>query len=109
MNYLYPMDRITRIQAFLEQNPKDSFLRHALALEYIKLGQLNDAKTLFLAVLSDNPDYIGSYYHLARLLETLEERDAAIQWYEKGMETAKKAGDTHALNELRAAYEDLIF
>ena len=80
MNYLYPMDRITRIQAFLEQNPKDSFLRHALALEYIKLGQLNDAKTLFLAVLSDNPDYIGSYYHLARLLETLEERDAAIQW-----------------------------
>ena len=61
--YLRPMDRIARIQAFLEQNPKDSFLRHALALEYIKLGQLNDAKTLFLAVLSDNPDYVGFYYH----------------------------------------------
>ena len=85
MNYLRPMDRIARIQAFLEQNPKDSFLRHALALEYIKLGQLNDAKTLFLAVLTDNPDYVGSYYHLAKLLETLEERDAAIQWYEKGL------------------------
>ena len=50
-----------------------------------------------------------SYYHLAKLLETLEERDAAIQWYEKGIEAAKKAGDNHALNELRAAYEDLIF
>ena len=85
------------------------FLRHALALEYIKLGQLNDAKALFLAVLSDNPDYVGSYYHLAKLLETLEEREAAIQWYEKGMEAAKKAGDNHALNELRAAYEDLVF
>jgi Tfp pilus assembly protein PilF len=107
--YLRPMDRITRILAFLEQNPKDSFLRHALALEYIKLGQLNDAKTLFLAVLSDNPDYVGSYYHLAKLLETLEEREAAIEWYEKGMEAAKKAGDNHALNELRAAYEDLTF
>ena len=109
MNYLRPMDRIARIKAFLEQNPKDSFLRHALALEYIKLEQLQEAKTLFLALLNDDPGYVGSYYHLAKLLETLEERDAAIEWYEKGMETAKKAGDNHALNELRAAYEDLIF
>lgn len=109
MDYLSPMDRIARIKAFLEQNPKDSFLRHALALEYIKLEQLQEAKTLFLALLNDDPGYVGSYYHLAKLLETLEERDAAIEWYEKGMETAKKAGDNHALNELRAAYEDLIY
>ena len=102
------MERITRILAFLEQNPKDSFLRHALALEYVKAGKLAEARALFEAVLTDAPDYVGSYYHLAKLLEQLQETELAIQWYEKGMEAAKAAGDNHALNELRAAYEDLI-
>ncbi len=103
------MERITRILAFLEQNPKDNFLRHALALEYIKTGKLEEARSLFEAVLTDSPDYVGSYYHLAKLLEQLQQTELAIQWYEKGMEAAKAAGDNHALNELRAAYEDLIY
>ena len=29
------------------------------------------------------------------------------QWYEMGMEAAKKAGEKHAWNELKAAYDDL--
>lgn len=103
------MERIARILAFLEQNPKDNFLRHALALEYIKTGKLTAAKELFEAVLTDSPDYVGSYYHLAKLLEQLQETELAIQWYEKGMEAAKKADDHHSLSELRAAYDDLIF
>ncbi len=102
------MERIARILAFLEQNPKDNFLRHALALEYIKTGRLAEARGLFEAILSDSPDYVGSYYHLAKLLEQLQETEMAIQWYEKGMEAAKTAGDSHTLNELRAAYDDLI-
>lgn len=108
-DYLYVMERIARILAFLEQNPTDNFLRHALALEYIKVGKLTEARELFEAVLTQSPDYVGSYYHLAKLLEQLNETALAIEWYEKGMNAAKLAGDNHALNELRAAYEDLIY
>ena len=86
--YLYTMDKIPRILAFLEQQPKDNFLRHALALEYVKIGKLVEARELFEAILTDSPDYVGSYYHLAKLLEQLQETDLAIQWYEKGMEAA---------------------
>lgn len=103
------MERIARILAFLEQNPTDNFLRHALALEYIKVGKLTEARELFEAVLKQSPDYVGSYYHLAKLLEQLNETALAIEWYEKGMNAAKLAGDNHALNELRAAHEDLIY
>lgn len=103
------MDRVSRILAFLEQNPRDSFLRHALALEYMKLNRLEEAKELFVSILTDAPDYIGSYYHLAKLLELLNDQEAAVSWYEKGMEAAKSAGDNHAFNELRAAYEELIY
>jgi hypothetical protein len=56
-----------------------------------------------------DPGYTGSYYHLAKLLERTNETALAIQWYEKGMEVAKAAADHHALGELRAAYEDLVF
>jgi Tfp pilus assembly protein PilF len=103
------MDRIEKIKTFLEINPKDNFLRHALALEYIKIGEDAVARDLFEAILLEFPDYIGSYYHLAKLLEKLELTQLAIQWYEKGMSAAKLAKDNHAYNELQAAYEDLVY
>lgn len=103
------MDRIVKIREYLLANPKDNFLRHALALELIKTGDDLQARSLFEALLLETPNYIGSYYHLAKLLEKLGERDLAISWYEKGMEEAKLAKDQHAYNELQAAYEDLVY
>lgn len=90
-------------------SPTDSFLQHALALEYIKLGDDEQARGLFEDLLNREPDYVGSYYHLAKLLERNDQTEAAIQVYEKGMEEAKKAGDNHALGELRGAWEELTF
>ncbi|TMI93582.1 MAG: tetratricopeptide repeat protein [Bacteroidetes bacterium] len=103
------MDRIEKIKELLAANPTDSFLCHALALEYIKLGNDTDAKKLFESILENEPGYIGSYYHLAKLLERIGETEAAIKVYEKGMEEAKKAGDDHSLSELRSAFEELTF
>ncbi|MBS1761212.1 MAG: tetratricopeptide repeat protein [Bacteroidetes bacterium] len=101
------MNRIDKIKELLVQNPTDSFLQHALALEYIKLGDDESAKVLFIEVLNREPNYVGSYYHLAKLYERNEDFEQAVLWYEKGMEEAKKVGDNHAFGELRAAYEEL--
>ena len=98
-----------RINEMLRDNPADSFLQHALALEYIKLGNDADARKLFEAILEREPGYVGSYYHLAKLLERIGETDNAIKIYEKGMEETKKIGDNHAFGELRSAYEELTF
>jgi Tfp pilus assembly protein PilF len=103
------MDRIEKLKEFLAANPADSFVQHALALEYIKLGNDAEARSLFEAILDRDPAYIGSYYHLAKLLERNNFTDEAIRVYEKGMEEAKKAGEMHALGELRGAYEELTF
>ena len=101
------MNRIERILEMLKVNAKDNFLRHALALEYIKEGNDTAAQTLFETILNEFPDYIGSYYHLGKLLERNGNNAAAIEWYEKGMAAAKTARDQHAYNELQAAFEDL--
>ena len=103
------MDRVEKIKEMLKESVNDSFLKHALALEYIKLGSDNDARKLFESVLENEPGYIGSYYHLAKLLERIGETDNAIKVYEKGMEAAKKVGDNHSLSELRSAFEELTF
>jgi Tfp pilus assembly protein PilF len=103
------MDRITRLKEFLQATPGDNFLKHALALEYIKIGDDTTARGIFEEILTQDPGYVGSYYHLAKLLERTGDTNAAIQWYEKGMEAAKQAGDKHALGELRSAYEELTF
>lgn len=103
------MDRIQKLLDFLEKTPDDNFLKHALALEYIKVNEAFKARQLFEDILTKSPDYIGSYYHLAKLLEQTGERETAISWYEKGMAAAKKAGDNHAYNELQSAYEDLVY
>ena len=103
------MNRIEKILEFLVQQPQDNFLRHALALEYIKMGEDQQAKDLFLEILTQSPDYIGSYYHLAKTLEKLALRTEAIEWYEKGMAAAKLAKDDHAYRELQGAYEDLVY
>jgi Tfp pilus assembly protein PilF len=102
------MERINRLKEFLAASPGDSFLKHALALEYVKLDNDTEARKIFEEILTNDPSYIGSYYHLAKLFERIGDTKAAIDWYEKGMQAAKLAGDHHALNELRAGYEELV-
>ncbi|MDQ3277882.1 MAG: hypothetical protein M3Q06_06125 [Bacteroidota bacterium] len=103
------MERIDKLKAFLEQNPSDSFVQHALALEYVKAGNDSAAKEQWEALLARDEDYVGSYYHLAKLQERQGEKEGAIATYEKGMQVARKSGDNHAYNELQAAYEDLVY
>ena len=102
------MDRLQRLRDMLAQQPTDSFLNHALALEEIKLGNDTEARSLFESLLQRDPAYVGSYYHLGKLLERQGDEGAALEVFERGMEAAKKLGDQHALNELRGAYDNLI-
>ena len=103
------MDRIEKLKEFLQAAPSDSFLQHALALEYIKVGNDAEAKKLFESVLEKDPGYVGSYYHLAKLLERSGETGTAIKTCENGMLEAKRSGDQHAYNELQGLYEDMTF
>ena len=103
------MYKITKLNELLQASPDDCFLNHALALEFIKIGEDQKAKLLFEELLNREPGYIGSYYHLAKLLERIGDEEGAIKVYNKGMEKSTKAGDKHAYGELRGALEELTF
>lgn len=103
------MDRITKLKEFLLTRPDDSFLLHALALEYVKNKQDDEAEKLFRKVITIGKEALGTFYHLGKLLERKGNREGAVSIYKEGMEACKKAGDQHAYRELQAAYEDLIY
>ena len=101
------MDRISKLKEYMETSGKDSFLQHALALEYIKVGNEEGARQLFNEILKREPTYLGSYYHLGKLLERTGDPKKAMRVYERGMEVAQAAGDHHSYSELRGAFEDV--
>ena len=100
------MDRIHKLKEYLEKSGKDSFLQHALALEYIKVGNEEEARKLFNEILKREPTYLGSYYHLGKLLERIGDPEKAMRVYKRGMEVAEAANDFHAYSELQGAFED---
>ena len=58
-------ERIEKLKEFLKASPADCFLNHALALEYVKLGQDEEARKLFDTNLQNDPGYIATYYVLS--------------------------------------------
>ncbi len=78
------MSRIEQLQLFLKDSPDDSFLVHALALEYLKAGDEIKAKYYFEQNLHKAPQYVATYYHLGKLLErsgaTREKQYTSTTW-----------------------------
>ncbi|PCJ67328.1 MAG: hypothetical protein COA58_03130 [Bacteroidetes bacterium] len=103
------MDRIEQIKTFLKDTPNDAFLNYALATEYVALGDDNQALTIFLKLVNDQPNYFATYYHIGKLYERVGEEVKAESAYKKGLEVTKRLGEKHANGELRGAFEELTF
>lgn len=101
------MSRLATIQQMLQASPKDSFLRFALAKEHEKAGDDALAKTIYEEILADDPEYVGTYYHLGKTLERLAEEAAAFKIYTEGMVVCKRLGENHARAELAGARLEL--
>ena len=102
------MDRIEKLKAFLQENPNDPFLKHALGMEYRSLGEDRVALTWYESALETDPDYVPSFYQLAKYWEEKGDRAKALDYYDNGILAAQKASDTHMVNELRQAREQML-
>jgi tetratricopeptide (TPR) repeat protein len=97
------MDRLETLFHFLEEDPGDAFTLFAIASEYRKRGDLEQALVFFNRLVAEQPDYVGTYYHLGKVLEEMGQRDDAIDVYRKGITVATGQRDTHARAELQDA------
>ncbi len=96
--------------AFLEQltseGRADSFARYGLAMEYRKLGRVEDALSAFEALRALDPDYLAMYLMAGQLLIEAQRGDEARVWLEQGVALAKRVSNEQALGELTDALED---
>ncbi len=97
------MNRLSQLEEFLKSDPEDAFLKYAIATEYLKMGDEQQARACFEDLLVNNPSYIGTYYHAAALYLKLGDLEKAVSTYKAGLKAALQAGDKHAWRELKAA------
>ncbi len=97
-------ERLRQLFGFLDETPNDPFLLYAIASEYAKMGNDAEALSRFVKLTATHPEYVGTYYHLDKLHETMGQVTKAIEVYEQGMEVAKNKKDRHALSELQGAW-----
>jgi hypothetical protein len=102
------MNRLPQLEQFLRDDPSDPFNYYAVALEYLKIDA-RKAKTLFVELCARFPDYLPTYYPFAHLLIEEGNWPEAESIFTKGIETAKKLGDSKALRELTTAHNDWLF
>lgn len=99
--------RISTLAKAVRDNPEDSYYKFTLALEMLKLNQTSKALVLFEAIRESDPDYIGVYYHLAKLYEQLGENKKAYNVYKEGIKASDAKDDHHTKSELAGALFNL--
>jgi tetratricopeptide (TPR) repeat protein len=101
------VNRLEILKSMVEQNPKDSFSRYGLAMEYANSGSLEQAVEEYKFLLGFNPDYAAAYYHGGQALEKLGRLDDARAMYQRGIEATQRIGDAHTNSEIQAALDIL--
>ena len=76
--------RLERLIEMRKDDPKDPFLIYAVAMEYQKAEQLELALTFYEELIENHPDYVGTYYHLAKLYEILKKTEEAGEHEDRG-------------------------
>lgn len=101
------MPSIEQLHKMLQAEPKDAFLRYALAMELAKQNQTADSLKEFEMLLIQHPDYVAGYFMKGRTLAQSGDIESAATTYRKGIDVAKEKGDLHAAGEMSDALEEL--
>ncbi len=102
-----PPDRLAAIIKYVEANPDVAFPRYGLAMEFMKLGRLEEADAQFAELRRRHPDYLAAYYQHGVLLLRLDRKADARRTLDEGIRLAAAKGDQHTKDELEAVRADL--
>lgn len=101
------MDRISMLMEFLGTNPSDCFARYALAMEYAKTGQIENALVEFNRIVEINPDYTAAYQMAGQTLMKTGRMEEARKLLQQGIGSATRTGNRHAQSEMEGLLGEL--
>jgi hypothetical protein len=93
--------RLEMLDKLLAAGSKDPFHHYARALELRSLARGTEALAALAQVTREFPDYVPSYLIAAQLAAQAADLQAAKDFCDRGVRAAERAGNEHALAELR--------
>ena len=94
------MGIIDNFEAMLAKDPDNVLLRFSLGNEYLKINEPAKAVPHLRRTVELDPGYSAAWKLLGKALTTVEDREAAIEAYEKGIAAAEVKGDKQAVKEM---------
>lgn len=96
-------NRLEQLFEFYKEDPSDPFTIYAIATEY-RATEPEKALEYYEKLLAEHENYVGTYYHAAKLYEALNRPEDAEKTYQKGLKISRQEGNMHAFSELQQAY-----
>lgn len=94
------MSRRESIEAMLAEDPGDTFLRYALAMELEKERNHEASLAQLRGLMADNPPYVPAFFRAGQQLASLGRVNEARAALRDGIEQARAQGDAHAAGEM---------
>jgi len=101
------MSRREQLEKMLEADPSDVFLQYSVAMAYAGEGQEEEAVERLKALCESAQDHVPAWFQRGQILARLGEEDEARDVLQNGIQTARRVGDSHAEEEMRAFLEML--
>lgn len=100
-------DRLPKLLALLEADPTDTFCLYGVAQEHVKRGEPAEALRWFEKTIAADPDHAYAWFHKAKTLHGLGQRQQAVEALRHGLAAAQRSGDGKAIGEIEGWLEDL--
>ena len=97
--------RRLHLETSLAQDPNDTFLRYAFALQFLRDGELSEGRARLNALIVDCPDEIAAYQQLGQSYLETRESDQARSVLRAGIQKALALGNAHAAKEMEGLLE----
>lgn len=94
--------RLEMLKKLTSSGSGDSFAFYALALEYRKEGQIDEAVSTFSTLKARDAGYLPMYLMAGQMLVEAERVAEARSWLEAGLELARARGDGKTAGELES-------
>jgi tetratricopeptide (TPR) repeat protein len=96
-----------QLKTILEQDPKNTFARYAMGMEYSSSGNVEAALEQFRKLLEVDANYANAFFMGAQALQRAERTEEAVVWLYDGISCAQRTGNRHAESEMRALLDEL--
>ena len=92
--------RRKKIEAMLEEDPTDTFLRYSLAMELDKESEHDRSLAQLTELTKDEPPYVPAFFMAGQQLTRLDRIAEARSILRDGIEQARTQNDAHAAGEM---------